>query len=372
MPPRAPSQVRVETLIARGRLVLAVFLLLALRVAMPIGADLVPSRRGGVSRLHGASWACWSGRVSATALDGRAPRMPSTCRCTPIVPLPAGRPGAVDARRGSCSCWWRRRFDGAGAARSRPARWPSRCTSASGRRRPRRCRTRRMAPAELHHAGPADGGDDRLCRPGRRVRRLARQTAGAAGGVGGPDPDRPLVLPSEMLAQTSLVLEAPRTLLVWEEAEEPFTEFALWSDGRAERFREAPGTFGDVVAERVRDSGFFCRNLDARLPVTFLRSPTGLVSWSGMPIDQRFRERFRDSSAGCWPLRGRGLSADGSSASTSRGSRCQDLTVGDVVADLTAARLSQAYLVRTHARDRGDDRAACAWRATCTTACCRR
>ena len=86
---------------------------------------------------------------------------------------------------------------------------------------------------------------------------LARLAAWA-----GPDPDRPLVLPSEMLEQTSLVLEAPRTLLVWEEAEEPFTEFALWSDGQVERFREAPGTFGDIVAERVRDSGFFCRNLD--------------------------------------------------------------------------------------------------------------
>ncbi len=170
---------------------------------------------------------------------------------------------------------------------------------------------------------------------------LARLAAWA-----GPDPDRPLVLPSEMLAQTSLVLEAPRTLLVWEEAEEPFTEFALWSDGRVERFREAPGTFGDVVAERVRDSGFFCRNLDARLPVTFLRSPTGLVSWSGMPIDQRFRERFAIRALACWPLRGeefRGwlfcLDKPGFSL--------QDLTVGDVVADLTAARLSQAYLVRT-------------------------
>ena len=39
MPPRAPSQVRVETLIARGRLVLAVFLLLALRVATPRGSE---------------------------------------------------------------------------------------------------------------------------------------------------------------------------------------------------------------------------------------------------------------------------------------------------------------------------------------------
>ena len=65
-----------------------------------------------------------------------------------------------------------------------------------------------------------------------------------------------------------------------------------------------------------------------------------------MPIDQRFRERFAIRALACWPLRGeefRGwlfcLDKPGFSL--------QDLTVGDVVADLTAARLSQAYLVRT-------------------------
>jgi signal transduction histidine kinase len=170
---------------------------------------------------------------------------------------------------------------------------------------------------------------------------LARLAAWA-----GPDPNRPLVLPSAMLEQTALVLEAPRTLLVWEEAEEPFTEFALWSNGQVERFHEAPGTFGEVVAERVRDTGFFCRNLTARLPVTFLRSGSGLVSWTGMPVDPRFRERFSIRALAVWPLRGeefRGwlfcLDKPGFSL--------QDLTVGDVVADLTAARLSQAYLVRT-------------------------
>src|SRR4029078_10260849 len=41
---------------------------------------------------------------------------------------------------------------------------------------------------------------------GTPVARLAAWT--------GPDPDRPTALPAEMLAQTSEVLEAPRTLLV--------------------------------------------------------------------------------------------------------------------------------------------------------------
>jgi signal transduction histidine kinase len=174
-----------------------------------------------------------------------------------------------------------------------------------------------------------------------RGRQLARLASWA-----GPGPERPLSPPSEMLAQTALVLEAPRTLLIWEESEEPFTEFALWSDGQMSRFREPPGTFGDIVADRVRDNGFFSRDLGARVPVTFLRSGNGLASWSGLPIDQRLRERFAVRAIAGWPLRGddfRGwlfcLDKPGFSL--------QDLTVGDVVADLTAARMSQAYLVRT-------------------------
>ena len=57
-----------------------------------------------------------------------------------------------------------------------------------------------------------------------------------------------------MLAQTSEVLEAPRTLLVWEEADEPWTEVAIWDEGRVEQTREAPGGLGDVV-ERAGGGG---------------------------------------------------------------------------------------------------------------------
>jgi signal transduction histidine kinase len=154
------------------------------------------------------------------------------------------------------------------------------------------------------------------------------------------------VVPDDMLAQTALVLEAPRTLIVWEESEEPWIEFALWSGGEVQRFREAPGTFGEIVTARLKETDFFCRNLDARLPVTFLRSGTGLVSWNGMPIDARLRQRFAIRAVACWPLSGNAFRGWLFCLDKS-GFSLQDLTVGDVVAGLTAARLSQAYLVRT-------------------------
>jgi signal transduction histidine kinase len=342
--PRAPSQVHVETLIARGRLVLAVFMLLALRVAMPRGpwpafslalaflgyaavlALMVRTRFGGGPRWPGATHAVdlTSYGVWLFLLGGLAqPMLAWFLYLLVSATLRWGGRGTLTT--GSVAVALHVAF-GALAAETLPHA--------------------RMAPAEFITLALLMGvmtvfvglvGAYEDWRGGQ----LARLAAWA-----GPDPDRPLALPAEMLAQTSLVLEAPRTLLVWEEAEEPFTEFALWSDGKVERFREAPGTFGDVVADRVRDSGFFCRDLGARSPVTFLRSGTGLVTWRGMPIDQRLRERFAIRALACWPLRGeefRGwlfcLDKPGFSL--------QDLTVGDVVADLTAARLSQAYLVRT-------------------------
>jgi signal transduction histidine kinase len=161
----------------------------------------------------------------------------------------------------------------------------------------------------------------------------------------GPDPDQPTTLPAEMLAHTSEVLEAPRTLLIWEEVDEPWTEVAIWDEGRIEQTREPPGSLGDVVVERLTGASFFCRDVASSRPTTFIRSPRGVESWQGMPIDARLRDRFNIRAVAAWPLRG----------DTFRGwlfcldrpaFSLQDVAVGDVVADLASARLSQAYLVQ--------------------------
>ncbi len=172
---------------------------------------------------------------------------------------------------------------------------------------------------------------------GTQLARLAAWT--------GPDPDRPSALPSEMLAQASTVLESPRTLLVWEQSDEPWTEVALWDNGRIEQFREPPGTFGEIVAERVAQSSFFCRNLLVDVPITYLRGRRGVETWRGLPIDAALRDRFHIRALAGWSLRGDDFKGwlfclDRSAFSL------QDLAVGDVVADLATARLSQAYLVQ--------------------------
>ena len=344
MPSRAPSQVRVETLIARGRLVLAAFLLLALRVAIPPGPSLafniavaflayagalgllVRTRYGDGPRWPGATHAVDLSvyAICLLLLGGLAPAMLGWFLFLLV---------SATLRWG-----WRGTLTTGSVAIALHVAFGAHAAETLSRAR--------MAPSDFITLALLMGvmtvfvglvGAYEDWRGGQ----LARLAAWA-----GPDPDRPLTLPTEMLAQTSLVLEAPRTLLVWEEAEEPFTEFALWSDGKVERFREAPGAFSDIVDERVRDSGFFSRDLTARSPVTFLRSPRGLVSWSGMPVNQRFRERFAIRALACWPLRGQEFRG-WLFCLDKPGFSLQDLTVGDVVADLTAARLSQAYMVRT-------------------------
>ncbi len=344
MPSRAPSQVRVETLIARGRLVLALFSLLALPLAGGRNASILV----GVS-LGYLAYAAVTFAVVRTRF-GAGPHWPGATHAVDLAAY-----GIVLFLSGTLATQTLAWFVFALVAATLRWGWRGTLTTGSvaialhvafGALSAEVLRDSRLSPVQFITTALLMGVLTVLvglvgAYEDWRGAQLARLAAWS-----GPDPNRPLALPTEMLAQTALVLEARRTLLVWEEADEPWTEFALWADGKLERFREPPDTFGEVVAERVRDTSFFCRNLAARPPTTFLRGPTGPASWNHSPVDPRLAERFRIQALAVWPLQGadfRGwlfcLDKPGFSY--------QDLTVGEVVADLTAARLSQAFLVRT-------------------------
>jgi signal transduction histidine kinase len=343
MPPRAPSQVRVETLIARGRLILAAFMVVALLLAAPQAG--LAAQRTAIVHLG------WAGALALLVRTryGDGPRWPAATHAVDLTAY-----GVMLVLLGgfepSMLAWFLFVLVAA------TLRWGWRGTLTTGSvavalhvalgARGSGLRAGQVAPLEFITfallmgvitvlVGLVGAYEDWR---GGQLARLAGWT--------GPDPDQPVIVPDEMLEQTALVLDAPRTLIVWEESEEPWTEFALWSRGQVQRFREPPGAFGEIVASGVRGSDFFCRNLDARLPVTFVRSGGGLVSWKGMPIDSRLRERLAIRAVACWPLvgdafRGWFFCLD------KPGFSMQDLTVGDVVAGLASARVSQAYLVRS-------------------------
>jgi signal transduction histidine kinase len=173
-----------------------------------------------------------------------------------------------------------------------------------------------------------------------RGRQLARLAAWSA-----PNPTQPAALAAAMLEQAAAVLEVPRTMIVLEDADEPWTEIVVWQQGRSHRYREPPGTFGDVVGGELAESSFFCRDVSAARPVTYFREGSRLRTRQGIPVDDRLRERFAIRAIGGWTLKGddfRGwlFCLDRPAFSE------QDLVMGQVVADLAEARLEQAYLLQ--------------------------
>ncbi len=344
MPSRAPSQVRVETLIARGRLVLALFSI----VALPLVAGREPAAVGVLaaayllyavltiaavrSRVVAGTW--WPGATHAIDLTAYGVLLAVG---GPLVPHSLG--WFVFAVVAATLRWgWRGALTTGAVGIA--------VHVALGAFAAERLAGPTLPPVEFTTLALLMGVVTVLvglvgAYEDWRGAQLARLATWA-----GPHPDRPDGMPAEVLEQTSIVLEARRTLLLWEEADEPWTELALWSNGRVERFREPPGAFGDVVAERVRDQSFFCRGLDARVPVTFVKGPGGLGSWNGAPLDERLRARFDIQAVAAWPLRATDIRG-WLFCLDKPGFSFHDLTLGDVVADLAASRLSQAFMVRT-------------------------
>ncbi|HEX6212175.1 MAG TPA: histidine kinase [Methylomirabilota bacterium] len=342
MPARPPAQARVETLISRGRLALAVFVLLA--------SQLAP---GGAANSRLAASLAVAYLVGAGALVALA--------YTPLV-ASTRWPPASHAADAAIFGWYLFAIGGllpAGIAWfvfllvAATLRWGWRGAIGTGS-----IGLALFVPFGAKAAGAVPGAVGQYLSAagllavltalvglvgayeewrGRQIARLAAWSA--------PDPAQPTRLASEMLAQAAVVLEVPRTMLVWEEADEPWTEVAVWENGETEHHRSPPGTFGEIVPARVAETSFFCRQTRAQRPVTYYRGPKGLETWPGVPLDERLRERFEIGALAAWPLRGedfRGwlfcLDRPGLSE--------QDLIMGEVVADLAAARLEQAYLVQ--------------------------
>jgi len=343
MPVRAPSQVRIETLVARGRLTLAFFALLAIFLQLPglpetpvlttfalgflayacILAGLLRTRFGGSPHFPGATHALDLTAYAAYVwlLGGSA---------LPVLAWFLYVLVAATLRWG-----WRGALTTGSVGIAVHVVLGAESSSRAGAAQPLQFIMIALLMGVMTiFVGLVGAYED------WRGMQLAKLASWA-----GPNPDQPTTLPAEMLAHTSEVLEAPRTLLIWEEVDEPWTEVAIWDEGRIEQTREPPGSLGDVVVERLTDASFFCRDVASSRPMTFIRSPRGVESWQGVPIDARLRDRFNIRAVAAWPLRG----------DTFRGwlfcldrpaFSLQDVAVGDVVADLASARLSQAYLVQ--------------------------
>lgn len=63
--------------------------------------------------------------------------------------------------------------------------------------------------------------------------------------------------PLEALGHIAMMLQAPRVLLVWEEAEEPVRQICLWDGGRVEREQVSPDVYGPLNRPGMPDVAFW-------------------------------------------------------------------------------------------------------------------
>ena len=93
---------------------------------------------------------------------------------------------------------------------------------------------------------------------------------------------------AQLLAHSAFVLEAPRILAVWEEAEEPYVNLIYWREGTFQETRRAAGTFGDLVNPALGGFAFLTGDVDSE----FALIPKGPIRIKGPVIDPDLRTEF--------------------------------------------------------------------------------
>ena len=118
-----------------------------------------------------------------------------------------------------------------------------------------------------------------------RVRRQMRQLA-TPPDVEAMNTDE---LVGSMLEWAAGITGAPRMLLAWEEAKEPWLELVLWDRGKYRRMRERSDAFSPLVAAGLSKHADFLHELSAGCLVAV---PGVFRNWTGEPLGAGLRERF--------------------------------------------------------------------------------
>ena len=152
----------------------------------------------------------------------------------------------------------------------------------------------------------------------------------------------------DVLGHAAVILSVPRIVLVWQEGEEPWLHVAVCERDRFELLRERPDAFGTLVAEPLENSSFFCDDASARACFVIYRVPGGFDSFRGRPLDAAFCDRFRVRSV--LALRIAADTIDGRLIALDRAASVDDILLGDIVGRLVGGALEHQALI-TQLRD---------------------
>jgi signal transduction histidine kinase len=162
----------------------------------------------------------------------------------------------------------------------------------------------------------------------------------------------PQTIPAEITALAQGILEhaagtlnAPRVLLTWEEAEEPWLYLASWSRGEFHHSREAPGIFGTLVAENLADTSFFCLDACVSQPMIVYSSPNGLKRMQGNPLQPRLQAHFAMRAVLASKLKGDSLEGY-LFALDKPHMTSDDLVTGQIVAHQIITQMNHFYLLK--------------------------
>jgi signal transduction histidine kinase len=152
-------------------------------------------------------------------------------------------------------------------------------------------------------------------------------------------------LAQNQLTHAADLLDAPRVLMFWEEPEEPWVHFAVWSRNAFHMSREPPDTFDRLVAAPLIDASFFSPDVRVPVPKVLYTSSGDLLSWDGAPLHPSVQTRFAIGPvlSPCLhgaTFNGRLLFLD------MRRLTPDELVLSDIVAHRVVADMDQYYLSR--------------------------
>jgi signal transduction histidine kinase len=148
----------------------------------------------------------------------------------------------------------------------------------------------------------------------------------------------------DVLTSAAAILRVPRIVLTWQDDEEPSLRVAVLDGQHVDVSHGPPDAFGTLVAPPLERSSFFCTNAPADDAFVVHRVPGGFASWRGRPLGRAFSDRYAVKSVLALRLatddiEGYLFALDRATLST------DDLLAGDIVGRLVAGALEQQVLI---------------------------
>jgi signal transduction histidine kinase len=146
----------------------------------------------------------------------------------------------------------------------------------------------------------------------------------------------------ELLDHAAGILQAPRMMMIWEEPEGPWTRVACRSDGKFDLNDEPLGAFGPLVDAHLAGRSFLCADAGSD-GVPVITSRDEREEWKGRPLDERLQARFSIGPVLSWSLHGQAIEGR-LFALDKPGMTWDDVVLGEVVAGLAVARMDHLAL----------------------------